>query len=403
MSLPTLDAPMSHHSRVLSAPLISNRAPEQAGEDRTLRICLIASEYAGIDRWGGFGVLTRDLAAALAARGHDVYVVMPLKPTQRPVTTMAGVQVVGVRVPTYRGFRKAKAYAGVFRAIDADIYHSQDPTVLTRVAEYAAPRRKHVVTFQDPRTIEDWRKQWVPRVRNGLEEWSFRFKYWKDIVPGIHRADACFCQARCIIERSMALYGLSRAPGFLPNPVACPTTEPVKSVEPSVCFVGRWENIKRPELFVDLAARFPEVQFTLAGSCAGDPARDAQIHRRARDLPNVYAPGWIGPESRGELLGKSWILINTSTKECLPVSYLEAAAHRCAILSHGNADDFASSFGYWAREGTLDDFAAGLKYLLSENRWKQLGARGYEYVSATHNMDSVIDLHLRTYEQVLAA
>jgi glycosyltransferase involved in cell wall biosynthesis len=368
-----------------------------------MRICYIVAEYAGIDRWGGFGELTREIAEAMARRGHEVYVVMPRKPNQKPIAQMEGVTVVAVRVPTYRGFGQAKHYAGVLRAIDADVYHSEDPTVLTRVAQHAAPHRKHLVTFQDPRTIEDWRKQWVPRVRNRFEEWAFQLKYWMNIVPGIHGADACYSQAKFVVDKTMKLYGLSKAPEFLPNPVSFPATAPEKSALPTVCFLGRWEDKKRPEMFLELAARFSDVQFILTGAYKSDGERDAALRKQAAGLRNVTAPGWVDAAARSAVLGQSWILINTSTNECLPVSYLEAAAHRCALLAHINADEFPEKYGYWVKEGGIEEFARGLRFLLEGNRWRELGERGYGYVRATHEREVVIDQHLRVYERALAA
>ena len=72
-------------------------------------------------------------------------------------------------------------------------------------------------------------------------------------------------------------------------------------------------------------------------------------------------------EKGDAVLDKAWVLINTSTKECLPVSYIEAGAHKCAILSHGNADDFASNFELWAKIGDLGDYERGLNFLLNDN------------------------------------
>jgi glycosyltransferase involved in cell wall biosynthesis len=367
-----------------------------------MRICFIVSEYAGIDRWGGFGVLTRDIAVGLVRRGHEVYVAMPLKPGQTPITHLDGVTIVAMPVPTYRGGHKAMAYASVLRMIDADIYHSQDATALTRVAQRATRRGKHVITFQDPRTIEDWRKQWYPVVRSRVSEWSFLFKYWRDILPGIKHADARYSQAKFVIDKTVRLYGLSEAPAFLPNPVDLPATVPVKAREPTVCFLARWEGKKRPEMFLDLAERFPAVKFILTGACRSDQSVEVTVRKRAAVLPNVTVPGWVDPVARSQILAQSWILANVSTNECLPVSYLEAAAHRCAIMAHINADDFASNYGYWAKEGTLDDFTRGLKELLCENRWKELGDKAYEYVLATHEIEAAIDLHLKAYERVLA-
>ncbi len=367
-----------------------------------LRVCFIATELAGIGPYGGFGVLTRDLACALAHRGLDIYVVMPQKHQQRPVEILEGVTVLSFPCPLYSGLKSVLPYGGIFKTIDADVYHSEEPSILTRLAEIVEPAKKHIVTFQDPRNLEDWRKQWAPVRPSRYAELKFLYRYRRDVVPGAQRADACYCQAKSTIDKATRLYRLTNRPGFLPNPVSLPDPSVPKETDPTVCFVGRWDAIKRPELFLELASCRPGINFILAGASVEDRSREASIRQLIESQPNVQAPGWIDEQSRSDLLSRAWILVNTSSKECLPVSYLEACAHKCAILSHCNADEFASNFGYWTRTGTLQDYVRGLDTLLQGDSWRSLGELGYEYVRDTHQIDTVLDAHLEVYEQVLA-
>lgn len=91
-------------------------------------------------------------------------------------------------------------------------------------------------------------------------------------------------------------------------------------------------------------------------------------------------------------------MVNTATREALPNSFLEAAAHQCAILSSVDPDGFASLFGYHAEN---DDFSRGLETLLKNGLWKERGKRGHEYVKETFEIDRAIDQHIAFYEQVL--
>ena len=91
-------------------------------------------------------------------------------------------------------------------------------------------------------------------------------------------------------------------------------------------------------------------------------------------------------------------MVNTATREALPNSFLEAAAHKCAILSAVDPDGFASKFGYHASK---DNFAEGLGYLLTENRWREKGELGYDYVKNNFELNSAIDKHLDIYNKIL--
>jgi hypothetical protein len=90
--------------------------------------------------------------------------------------------------------------------------------------------------------------------------------------------------------------------------------------------------------------------------------------------------------------------VNTSARESLPNNFLEACAHKCALLSAVNPDGFASRFGYHAAH---DDFAAGLERLLSGNSWRERGERGHAYVQRVFGMERAIDEHIAAYERLV--
>lgn len=85
-------------------------------------------------------------------------------------------------------------------------------------------------------------------------------------------------------------------------------------------------------------------------------------------------------------------------RECLPVSFLEAAAYKCAILSNNNPDNFAENFGYHAK---TEDFGEGLRFLLEGDVWREKADKGFEYVKKTHELSLSIDQHIRIYSELL--
>ncbi len=91
-------------------------------------------------------------------------------------------------------------------------------------------------------------------------------------------------------------------------------------------------------------------------------------------------------------------MVNTAIREGLPNSFLEAAAAGCAILSHVDTDGFASRFGYHAR---MDDFEEGLQFLLDNNRWRERGRKGREYVQNTFETDLSLKKHIEIYTRLM--
>ena len=111
-------------------------------------------------------------------------------------------------------------------------------------------------------------------------------------------------------------------------------------------------------------------------------------------------PGFISGERKNQVLKEAWILVNTSVSEGFPVSFLEAAAHGCAILSPHDPEGFASRFGYHVEDGDLD---ADLRFLLDSDRWRRKGEEGYAYVSEFHEKGRVMDMHMTAYERLIGA
>jgi glycosyltransferase involved in cell wall biosynthesis len=353
-----------------------------------LSVCLIATELFAWGSYGGFGYCTRRIGAALAERGVDVKVVIPKGRGQRPIEEVDGMSVYGF--PLYGYPFTGPLYVGC----DSDVYHSEEPSLGSTVAMAAMPGRRHMVTCQNPRTKGEWElvNRFYPIRRR-----AFNALFGGKIVETVRRMDAVYCQARHVIPKVKELYGLEEQPGFLPNPVDVPHRLPRKESEPTVCFLGRLDGEKRPEIFFELARRFPRVRFVAMGR-SHDQARDRRLRSVYGGIPNLELPGFVTGEEKERLLGESWILVNTSVSECLPVSFLEAAAHGCAILSFHDPDGFASRFGYHVENGDLDQ---GLRRLLGNDSWKEKGVKGHAYVSEIHETGKVIDRHLEAYKCLL--
>jgi glycosyltransferase involved in cell wall biosynthesis len=161
--------------------------------------------------------------------------------------------------------------------------------------------------------------------------------------------------------------------------------------------VGRFDPRKRPEMFFELAREFPDVDFIAVGE-SSDRKRQAMLTEMADKIPNLELTGAIdqfGSTLLAEILSKSWVIVNTSAREGLPTTFVEAAAHRCAILSFTNPDNFASRFGYNAAEGEL---SMGLMYLLQNDRWRSLGQSAYEFVAPVFGTENSIQAHFDMYE-----
>ncbi|MFC2015653.1 glycosyltransferase family 4 protein [Chloroflexota bacterium] len=364
-----------------------------------MKVCFVVSQLFAWGKYGGFGSLTRTLGREMVERGVQVSAVVPGRSGQRSVEYLDGIEVLSFPQWSLGLFERR-----LYRECDADIYHSEEPTLGTWAARKAMPDRRHLVTFQDPRDREGWLIEFLhaESARRKLYYPVLRFYERNRLVDrAVRSADSTYCQARTLCTKAQKIFNLSTTPGFLPNPVIVPAEPVDKASKPTVCFLGRFDPVKKPEVFFELAREFPKVRFVAIGT-AENPRRDRELREKYAGIPNLQLTGFIDQFVSGgvyDLLGQSWIVINTSAKEALPVSFLEAAACRCAIISPHDADGFATKFGRHVQNA---DFAGALESLLSNDEWRSRGQAAYEYVKQTHEVGAVVDRHLVEYQAVLA-
>ena len=361
--------------------------------DVPMKLCFLVSEYFRWGKYGGYGTSTRLLATELAARGFDVAVLTPRRGRQPAEELVDGVRIIAYPAQDF-DFLKRQC-----RDLAADIYHSHEPSLAAVVARRAMPAARHIITCRDTRLLRDWlieMSAWM-RDRSWRTLLSFPYENNPWVTRAVRMADGVYCPNEFSRRIAQRKYGLSGTPGFLPSPVCVPEVATRKEAAPTVCFAGRWDARKRPEMFLELAAAFPQVRFIAVGQ-ARTTRYDAAIRRRYGALPNLELPGFIDQfESPRlfELLKSSWVLVNTSLREGLPRSFLEAAACGCAILSRVDPDGFASRFGFCADH---DNFAEGLTWLLKDDRWRALGEAAQDYVSGTYSLDVAVTAHIDVYQ-----
>lgn len=360
-----------------------------------MKICFICSEIFEWGKYGGFGRATRMLGRELAKRGHEVSAVVPLRGDQQPVEMLDGITVLGF--PPNRFWEAGR----LCRQVDADIYHSQQPSLGTYLALQAMPHRKHIVTARDPKDTHDWWLEIRSPSRKHLRALAgYVYENGPFIRSTVNRCDGVYYTAHFLKAKVRRVYHSNRDWGFLPTPVEVPATAPIKSETPTACFVGRWDRRKRPELFFELAQSNPDVHFIALGQ-SQDESWERYLHERYGDVSNIEMMGFINQFDSGrlsEILGRSWILINTATREGLPTSFLEALAHRCALLSNLNPEETTARFGYHAVGSSLQE---GLSALLKGDAWREKGQAGFRYVLEHYELQQAIDRHIAVYERTL--
>jgi glycosyltransferase involved in cell wall biosynthesis len=366
-------------------------------KDDMRHVCLISTEILGWGKAGGYGFVVRMMGTELVKRGFRVTVVIP-KPrdVEEDQTVIDGIEV---RSYPRLGFSEGIA---LFRESDADIYHSHEPSLGGWLAMRAMPDRKHVVTNQDPRLVRDWWIEFRHPTYSPFQVMKTAAYYENPLTRrSVRAADKVMVPAHYLQAVVARKYALAAQPIFMPTPIRVPAAVDKADV-PTVCYLGRLDRRKQPERFLQLADQFRDVRFICVGE-AQDKSYDEYLRSRYAGQSNLELTGFIDQFRDGrvsEILGRSWVLINTSAREGLPNTYMEAAAHRTAILSAVDPDGFASRFGHHATDG---DFGAGLATLLAGDLWQSRGGAGLDYVSQTYEVGKAIDRQVALYDEVLGS
>lgn len=361
-----------------------------------MKVCLLCVEIFAWGKYGGFGRSTRVVGRELVKRGVEVSAIVPRRAGQAPVEDLDGIRVLSF--PWHRPL----AMTRLIRECDADIYHSQHPSLATYLAMRAMPQRRHLVTFRDPKELGDWK---LELTNPSLSKLQVALNWFYEDGPfvrhAVRRLDGAFAAAPSVNDKLRRKYGYPQDLELLATPVEL-NRNVVKSPKPIVVFVGRLDRRKRPQLFFELARKFPEVTFLAAGR-SRDQAWEQELRDCYDGIPNLKLLGFVDQFESAKLyalLSQSWILVNTSVREGLPTSFIEALANKCALLSSVDPGGATGRFGRFVGD---DDFATGLAELLRNDTWRAKGEAGWDYVRQVFEIQAVLDRHVDVYAKALAA
>jgi glycosyltransferase involved in cell wall biosynthesis len=89
--------------------------------------------------------------------------------------------------------------------------------------------------------------------------------------------------------------------------------------------VGSFRPVKRPEALLDLARQLPDLRFALVGGHSAEMAGYFnRVAAAASSLPNLTVYGAVPYQQVGTLFDRAKLLVNTSTMEGFPNTFLQA-------------------------------------------------------------------------------
>jgi glycosyltransferase involved in cell wall biosynthesis len=167
----------------------------------------------------------------------------------------------------------------------------------------------------------------------------------------------------------------------------------------AILWVGRSAGFKRPELFLDLAEKFPDEKFVMICHQATGDKNYSRLQARAEAISNLEFHQRVAFDEIDSYFQNAKIFVNTSTAEGFPNTFIQAAMQSVAIVSlKVNPDDFLDK--YSCGISCCDDPARlneAITFILDNERYIELGRNGQKYVQQHHDIANIIE----QYKQIL--
>lgn len=166
-----------------------------------------------------------------------------------------------------------------------------------------------------------------------------------------------------------------------------------------VLWVGRSEQVKRPDLFIKLAQSMPDVSFMMICSRHEGDTQYEALAGRAQTVPNLrFIPG-VPFEEVDSFFEKALLYVNTSDSEGFPNTFVQACKSQTPILSLNiNPDDFLNRHqcGLCAR-GDWNEFLNMTRQMLKPENLAKFGQHGRLYVEKNHDINQIIETYKKLF------
>lgn len=234
---------------------------------------------------------------------------------------------------------------------------------------------------------------------------AFRYTLPKLLyLDAVRRADGVVAQTGYQRDLLRDIFGIPST--VIPNGYTLPAADEIVPPDDrnAVLWVGSLDpDQKRPDRFLKLAQRLPEVHFRMVG-WSDDTRYRAGIERRAKDLPNVSFEGFVPPDQIDRYYRYAVALVNTSAYEGFPNTFLEAWRYGVPVVSlEYSLDGVLTDEGVGYHAGTMDNLERTIAELWNDREQvADTGQRGREYVQTHYTMDAIYEKYADVFAKAIA-
>jgi glycosyltransferase involved in cell wall biosynthesis len=216
---------------------------------------------------------------------------------------------------------------------------------------------------------------------------------------GLRRADAILVQNQAQLQSLARNFG--RIGRLLQNGYAEPRALPGR-FEGHVLWAATVKPLKRPDLFIELARRLPELRFVMVGGPGLAPDAGAYfdaIMRDAATVPHLRTVGHVPFEEVGHWFDSAALVINTSDYEGLPNTFMQAWLRGTPTLSFVRPESAPGVSGTIACSDLSQMVDEARRLTTDRDAWSLASATCRRHFEAHHTIDAATE----HYGQVFAS
>ena len=358
---------------------------------RKPHICLVSELRAtygllmdeSCDVVGGAELQQSLIASALQGLGYPVTFVVSDCGQPDKVVTDQGITLIKARFPL--GGMRRLGYLNqmlrLFRAMsraDADIYYQRIGGIATGVAAFFCRRKRRPFVFSVAHNTDLDPSKPYPK-------WCYNKLYHYGLTHAAVVVVQTEDQMRLLKEK----WGRE---GILIRSIFADVDEADRLRQRQhVLWVGNFKRMKRPEMFLDLAASLPRYKFVMVGGrAAGEERLFDEIGANAENIPNLHLTGAVPYKEVGRYFSEAKVFVNTSSAEGFPNTYLQAWCRGVAVVGTFDADSLISRYGLGRHCSTVEELVQAVDgFMKDEALLASVGEKAIRYVEEHHSPEAV--------------
>jgi len=288
---------------------------------------------------------------------------------------------------------KPLALAYLMRKINPDIFIQRSASAGTGLICFMAHLLKKKFVYMTAHEIDC----------NGEFEAQNRGPKGKFFQYGIRHADLVVTQSA--EHRRMIRAHHGRESVVIKSMYKIPPESDLQDVDKDIIlWVGRVEDWKQPEVFIELASHFPKEKFVMVAPASNNqPTYYEKVKRWLESAPNVEHIHYVPFSEIDGYFRRAKVYILTSRYEGFPNTFVQAAKNKTPILSLSvNPDGMLERYGC----GLFADHDPGqmkgqLEMLLKNpDLRKAYGEKGFRYAKQHHDIVHIADRYKAIFRKL---